>query len=155
MPVKPIPEGFHTLTPHLVVKGAADCFEFYERAFGAEELARHETNGVFLHGLMRIGDSMVMLADENPQFGSFGPDQQRPSPVTLHLYVKDVDKLFAQATKAGAVTVMPPTDMFWGDRYAVVRDPYGHSWSIATHVADPSPEEMEKLAAEAMKGGGC
>lgn len=155
MPVQPVPEGFHAITPHIVVKGAADSFDFYARAFGAEEVVRHEMNGMFLHGTLRIGDSMFMLADENPDHGAFAPDPQRPSPVTMHLYVKDVDALFARATKAGAEAVMPPADMFWGDRYAVVRDPYGHSWSIATHVADPTPEEMEKLAAEAFGAGGC
>ena len=108
-----------------------------------------------MHASLRIGDSLVMLADEFPEQGALGPDPERPSPVTIHLFVEDVDARFERATRAGAQVVMPPGDMFWGDRYAVVRDPFGHTWSIATHVEDLSPAEMEARAAAAFGGGAC
>lgn len=155
MSVRPVPAGYSTITPHLVVKGAADSIAFYEKAFGAEEVSRHEAGGTFMHGALRIGDSMLMLADEFPDQGCLAPDPNRPSPVTIHLFVDDVDALFERATTAGAEAKMPPTDMFWGDRYAVVRDPYGHSWSIATRKEDLSGDEITERAAAAFGGGGC
>lgn len=151
----PIPEGFGTVTPHLTVKGAAEAIRFYEKAFGAEELDRHEMGGVVMHADIRIGDSIVMLNDEFPDHGALGPPRDRPSGVTIHLYVQDVDASYERATKAGAEVVMPIADMFWGDRYAVLRDPFGHAWSLATRVEEVPPEEMEARAAAAFSGEGA
>ena len=152
--VRPIPEGFATLTPHLTVDGARKALELYSKAFGAEELHRHETPGSdkLMHALVRIGDSMVMLNDDFPEMCGGkrrSPEALGESPVTLHLYVEDCDAAFRRAVDAGCTSEMEPADMFWGDRYAVVRDPFGHRWSIATHVADPTPEEMEAAAKKA------
>jgi len=151
--VKPIPEDMHTITPHLVCDGAAEAIEFYRRAFGAEELGRVPgPDGKLMHGLIRIGDSNLMLVDESPQWGSFGPKSLQGTPVTLHLYVEDVDTVTQRAVAAGARMVMPVEEMFWGDRYGVVEDPFGHRWSVATHVRDASPEEI-RAAAEQVCGG--
>ncbi len=145
--VKAIPEGMHSLTPHLVIDGAADAIAFYKRAFGAVESGRLAgPDGKLMHAMLRIGDSPLMLADEFPQWGSVGPQTLKGSPVTIHLYVEDADAVFAQAQAAGATVKMPLQDMFWGDRYGVLDDPFGHHWSIATHVRDVSPEEMHKAA---------
>lgn len=142
--VKPIPEDMHTLTPHIVCKNAVEAMDFYVRAFGATEIARMLTpDGKLMHGMVRIGDSALMLMDENKKWGAIGPSELQSSPVTIHLYVKDVDAVFNKAVAEGATSVMPVADMFWGDRYGVLRDPFGHSWSVATHIKDPSPEEME------------
>ena len=151
----PIPEGFGTVTPHLVVKGAAEAIQFYKKAFGAEELGRQEIRGAVMHASIRIGDSIVMLSDEFPDMGSLGPLEGRPSPVTVHLFVEDVDALYERATEAGAEVVMPLADMFWGDRYAIVRDPFGHSWSLGTHIEDVPQEELESRAAAAFASGGA
>lgn len=151
----PIPEGFGTVTPHLVVKGAAEAIQFYKKAFGAEELERQEIRGAVMHASIRIGDSIVMLSDEFPDMGSLGPLEGRPSPVTVHLFVEDVDALYERATEAGAEVVMPLADMFWGDRYAIVRDPFGHSWSLGTHIEDVPQEELESRAAAAFASGGA
>ena len=152
---KPIPDGFHTLTPHLVVKGAAQAIEFYKKAFGAEEIERHAMpDGTIMHATLRIADSMFMLNDEFPQMGAKGPAALGGSPVTLHLYVADADKLWERATKAGAQVRMPIADMFWGDRYGIVADPYGHQWSIATHKKDVTPQEVMSAMA-AMPPGKC
>ena len=141
----PIPEGMHTLTPHLVCDNAAKAIEFYKKAFGAEEGGRMPgEDGKIMHAMMRIGDSAFMLADEFPDWGSLGPNALKGTPVTLHLYVKDVDAAFARAVDAGAVVKMPLADMFWGDRYGIVTDPCGHHWSLATHIKDVSPEEMQR-----------
>jgi uncharacterized glyoxalase superfamily protein PhnB len=149
--VNPIPEGFHTLTPHIIVKGAAKAIDFYTKALGAEEVCRMSgPGGALIHAEMQIGSSRLMLAEENPQWHCFGPGDS--SPVTLHLYVADCDAVYARATGAGAQPVMPPEDMFWGDRFSKIRDPFGHVWSIATHVSDPTPEEMQQAMA-AMCGG--
>ncbi len=151
--VKPVPEGMHTVTPHLVCQGAADAIEFYKKAFGAEELRRLPgPEGKLLHAMMRIGDSAVMLVDEFPQWGSFGPKSLKGSPVTIHLCVENVDGAFERAVAAGANSIMAPEDMFWGDRYCVLEDPFGHHWSIATHIRDLSLEEIQ---AGAMQAGGC
>jgi uncharacterized glyoxalase superfamily protein PhnB len=140
----------NTITPHLVVDGAADAIEFYKKAFGAEELMRMPgPDGKLGHAMLRIGDSMLMLADEYPQWESFGPRSLKGSPVTLHLSVPDVDKAFARALEAGATVRMPLADMFWGDRYGIVEDPFGHRWSLATHIRDVSPEEMAAEMAKA------
>ena len=143
--VKPIPDGMRTVTPHLVCAGAADAIEFYRQAFNAVELARMPgPQGKLLHAMIRIGDSAVMLVDEFPAWGSFGPKSLKGTPVTIHLYVEDVDAAVQRAVAAGATVKMPIADMFWGDRYGVLEDPFGHSWSIATHVRDVSPEDMQK-----------
>ncbi len=149
----PIPKGFGTVTPHLVVKGAAEAIKFYAEAFGAEELVRHEMNGAVTHASVKIGDSIVMLNDEFPEMGALGPQKGQSSPVTVHLYVEDVDAAYERATKAGAEVVMPLADMFWGDRYALLRDPFGHSWSLATHVEDVPPEELASRSAAAFAEG--
>lgn len=141
--VKPIPDGFHTLTPHLVVKGAAEALDFYRRAFGAVELFRfQDPGGQVMHAEIRIGDSIVMLCEECPDRGARGPLAIGGTPVTLSLYVKNADAAFAKAVEAGAAARLPVADMFWGDRYGQVVDPFGHVWSIATHVKDVTPEEM-------------
>ena len=155
MAVKAIPDGCDHLIPHLICKGAGKAFDFYKKAFGAEELFRVPgPDGAVMHGEMKIGKSTVYLADEFPQMGCVSPQSLNGSPVTVHMYVQDVDKAFKKATDAGATAAMPPTDMFWGDRYAKVTDPFGHQWSIATHKEDVPPEELGKRAAEAM-GGQC
>lgn len=139
----PVPAGMHTVTPHLVCAGAAEAIEFYKKAFGAEELNRLPgPDGKLMHAEIRIGDSTVMLVDENPEWGSMSPVTLKGSPVTLHLYVADVDAAWERALAAGAIGAMPPADMFWGDRFAALSDPFGHSWSLATHVRDVSEEEM-------------
>ena len=148
--VKPIPDGMHTVTPHLICAGAADAIEFYKKAFNAVEIGRMAgPQGRLLHGAIRIGDSTVMLVDEFPDWGSFGPKSLNGSPVTIHLYVKDVDAFVAHAAAAGAKITMPLQDMFWGDRYCKLEDPFGHQWSVATHVLDVSPDEMQQAAQKA------
>jgi PhnB protein len=143
--IKAIPDGMHTVTPHLVCAGAADAIEFYKKAFNATEKARLPgPNGKLMHASIQIGDSTVMLVDEMPECGALGPKSLKGSPVTIHLYVEDVDAFTAQAVRAGAKTTMPVADMFWGDRYGQIEDPCGHRWSIATHVRDVSPAEMQK-----------
>lgn len=143
---KSIPDGFHTITPHLVIKGAAKAIDFYKTAFGAEEISRHPMpdGKTLMHALLRIGDSMLMLADESPDKGSIAPQKNSASPVVLTLYVSDTDAVFQRAVKAGATATMPPADMFWGDRYSQLTDPFGHKWAIATHIKDFTPQEMEK-----------
>ena len=148
--VKPIPDGMHSVTPHLICAGAADAIEFYKRAFNAVETGRMPgPQGKLIHAAIRIGDSVVMLVDEFPDWGSFGPKSLKGSPVTLHLYVEDVDAFVAHAAAAGAKITMPLQDMFWGDRYCKLEDPFGHQWSVATHVRDVSPEEMQQAAQKA------
>jgi PhnB protein len=148
--VKPIPDGMHTVTPHLVCAGAADALEFYKKAFNATEMGRMAgPQGKLLHGAIRIGDSTVMLADEFPDWGSFGPKSLKGSPVTIHLYVEDVDAFVARAAAAGAKITMPLQDMFWGDRYCKLEDPFGHQWSVGTHVRDVSPDEMQQAMQKA------
>jgi PhnB protein len=148
--VKPIPDGMHTVTPHLICAGAADAIEFYKKAFNAVDLGRMMgPQGKLLHGAIRIGDSTVMLADEFPDWGAFGPKSLKSSPVTIHLYVEDVDAFVAHAAVAGATITMPLQDMFWGDRYCKLEDPFGHHWSVATHIRDVSPDEMQQAAQKA------
>lgn len=154
--VKPIPEGMHAVTPHLVCAGAAEAIEFYKRAFGAVEESRLPgPDGKLMHGMVRIGGSPVMLVDEYPQWGSFGPNSLKGTPVTIHLYVVDADATFAQAVAAGAKPVMPLTDMFWGDRYGQVEDPFGHRWSIATHQRDLTPAQIQEGMAQMGASEGC
>lgn len=152
--VDPVPNGMHTVTPHLVCAGAADAIEFYKKAFGAVEYCRIPTpDGKIMHAAVGIGDSMVMLVDEMPDWNCLGPNARGGTSVTIHLQVADSDAVFAQAVKAGATVKMPLDDMFWGDRYGIVTDPFGHAWSIATHVRDVSPEEMQKASQEMCCGG--
>lgn len=133
------------MTPHLICAGAADAIEFYKKAFNAVELSRIPgQDGKLLHASVRIGDSVVMLTDEMPAYGALGPNSLKGSPVTIHLYVGDVDTFAAQAVAAGAKVRMPVADMFWGDRYGQLEDPFGHRWSVATHIRDVAPEEMRQ-----------
>jgi PhnB protein len=144
-PVKPIPEDMHSLTPHLVCAGAAEAIDFYQRAFGAVELGRLPgPDGKLVHAAVRIGDSTLMLVDENPQWGMLGPKALKGSPVTIHLYVTDVDATVAQAVAAGAKVTMPVADMFWGDRYGKLEDPFGHHWSVATQVRKLGFDEIKQ-----------
>jgi uncharacterized glyoxalase superfamily protein PhnB len=142
---KGIPPGFATLTAHLVVDGAADAMDFYKRAFGAEEIGRAPMpdGKKLMHGLMKVGNSMLMLVDAFPEFGAKGPKELGDSAVTLHVYTTDADGAFQRAVDAGCTVSIPMADMFWGDRYGKVKDPFGHEWSIATKIKDMSPEEME------------
>ena len=143
--VKPIPDGTRSLTPHLVCAGAADAIQFYVKAFNAVEVVRLPGPGdKLMHACIRIGDSALMLADESPEWGSLGPKALKGSPVTIHLCVEDVDAVVAQAVASGAKVTMPLADMFWGDRYAQLEDPFGHRWSVATHTRDVSPEECSR-----------
>jgi PhnB protein len=143
--VKPIPEGMHSVTPHLTCAGAADAVEFYKKAFNASEKSRLPgPNGKLMHASIQIGDSTVMLVDEAPEWGMLGPNALKGSPVTIHLYVDDVDAVVARAVAAGAKVTMPVADMFWGDRYGQLEDPFGHRWSVATHLRAVSAEEMQQ-----------
>ncbi len=143
--VKPIPDGMHTVTPHLICAGASEAIEFYKKAFGATENGRFPMpNGKLMHASIRIGDSTLFLVDEMPEHGALAPKALKGSPVTIHLYVEDVDAFAARAVSAGAKMTMPVADMFWGDRYGQLEDPFGHRWSVATHMRDTSPEEVLK-----------
>ncbi|MCB1534703.1 MAG: VOC family protein [Rhodoblastus sp.] len=154
---KPVPDGFRTVTPHLICAGAADAIEFYKKAFGATEMFRLPgPDGRLMHASIMIGDSMIMLVDEMKEMGALGPKSRGGTPVGIHLQVEDADALFARAVAAGAAVKMPVMDMFWGDRYGVVVDPFGHEWSIATHIRDLTPDEIAAAALEAMKAQkGC
>jgi PhnB protein len=146
-----VPEGTRTVTPHLVIKGAAKAIDFYTRAFGARERYRMPAPGGMIgHAELQIGDSLVYLADEWPQGASRSPQSLKGSSVVIHLYVPDVDAAFQRALGAGASVAQPLMDMFWGDRFGQVRDPFGHLWSLATHKEDLSPEEMARRGQEAM-----
>lgn len=141
---KPIPEGFHSLTPMIVCKDAPGAIDFYRRALGAEELSRLVApNGQLLHASVRIGDSILMLTEECEPMGARDPRGLGGTPVTIHLSVENADAAFARAAAAGVTVIMPVTEMFWGARYGVFKDPYGHSWSVATQVKDLSPAEIE------------
>jgi len=152
-----IPAGMTAVTPHLIVAGAAEAIEFYKKAFGATEEARMPgPDGRLMHAAVRIGDSTVMLVDEMPEWGALGPKSLKGTPVTIHLYVEDVDAVVERAVKAGAKVTMPVADQFWGDRYGKLEDPFGHHWSVATHVRDVSMEEMQdamRQMAKSMKKG--
>jgi PhnB protein len=152
MTVKPIPDGLHTITPHLIVREAKKAIEFYKQAFGAESKDVCEgPDGAVMHAELRIGDSVVFIADEFPMMGCVGPQTLNGTSVTLHLFVPDVDKSFKRAIEAGAKETMPVSDQFWGDRYGQLQDPFGHKWSIATHKEDLTPEQMKERQKEAMK----
>lgn len=147
---RPVPEGMHTVTPHLVCEGAGDAIDFYKKAFNATETSRLPgPGGKLMHGSIRIGDSTVMLVDAAPEHGMPGPKALKGSSVIVHLYVEDADAFVAKAAAAGAKVTMPVTDMFWGDRYGQLEDPFGHRWSVATHVRDVTPAQMRE-AMEAM-----
>lgn len=151
MAVKPIPEGYHTLTPYFTVRDAVRAIEFYKQAFGAQERGLMKgPDGKVMHAELKIGDSIVMLADEFPEFGAVAPESGGSTSMGLHIYVDNVDQAFDRAVKAGAKVEMPVSDQFWGDRYGKLRDPFGHRWSIATHVKDMSADEMKRSMDEAM-----
>jgi PhnB protein len=155
--VNAVPEGFHTVTPSLVVRKAAEAIDFYRRAFGAEEICRMRgpDGKSVVHAELKIGDSIIFLSDEFPEMGSRGPESLGGTATTIHLYVPDVDAVFQQAIAAGAQSLMPVQDQFWGDRFGTLVDPYGHRWSISTHIEDVSPEECERRAAEAFANKNC
>jgi PhnB protein len=146
--IKPIPDGYHTLTPHLVVKDASNAIEFYKKAFGAKEIRRvpGPDGKSLIHAELQVGDSRLLLVDEFPEMNCRGPKSVGGTPVTIHMFVADVDAAFEKAVKAGAEVTMPLADMFWGDRYGILTDPFGHSWSIATHQEDVTLEEIGKRA---------
>jgi PhnB protein len=151
MSVKPIPEGYHTLTPFLTVRNAERAIEFYKQAFGAQERGVAKgPDGKVMHAELKIGDSVIMLSDEYPEFGSLSPQSVGGSPMGLHIYIENVDAAFDRAVKAGAQVEMPVMDQFWGDRYGKLKDPFGHKWSIATHVKDMSADEMKRSMDDAM-----
>ena len=155
MASKPVPEGYHTVTPALSIEGAAAAIEFYGRAFGARERFRMPgPGGTIAHAELEIGDSVVMLSDPFPHSDVTPPTQLGGTSVSIFLYVEDVDRLFQQAIDAGATVTMPLEDMFWGDRFGTLVDPYGHHWSLATHVEDVTPEEMEERGKQAMAAMG-
>lgn len=144
-PVKAIPAGYHSVQPYLHIRGAAKAIEFYKQAFGATQKGvMNGPDGKIMHAELRIGDSIFMLADEFPEFGSMSPLSTGGAGMGLHIYVEDVDSAFDRAVKAGAKVEMPVMDMFWGDRYGKLADPFGHKWSIATHKADLTAEQMEE-----------
>ncbi len=152
MSVKPKPDGYHTATPYLIIDGAARALEFYARAFGATEIMRiDQPGGKIGHAEIKIGDSPIMLSDEWPQMGYRGPSSLGGSPVIIMLYVDDVDAVFARAVEAGAESVKPVATQFYGDRSGTIRDPFGHTWTLATHVEDVSPEEMQRRTEQWMK----
>jgi len=152
MATKPIPDGYRTATPYLILKGAAEAIEFYKRAFGASELLRMaDPNGRVGHAEIRIGDSVIMLADEHPEMGHRGPRSLGGSSVSIMLYLPDVDAVFERALKAGARAQRPVQNQFYGDRSGTLEDPFGHVWTIATHVEDVPPEEMKRRAEAVMK----
>ena len=157
MPVKPIPDGYHTLTPYLCVRDSGAAIDFYKKAFGAEERCRMPGPGGqgIMHAEIKIGDSIVMLSDEMPDWGHLGPQSIGNTPVTIHVFVADVDAAIARAESHGAKVTQPPTDMFWGDRYGKIQDPFGHNWSIATHIEDVSPEQMGERASKAFAEWGA
>ena len=152
--VRPIPEGFHSVTPHIVVHDAAGAIDFYKKAFGAQEIARLPMpgSGKLMHAMVKIGDSYIMMVDEFPEMKCLGPRAIGGSPVTLHLYVDNVDAAFKRAVDAGCTVDVPVDDMFWGDRYGKVADPYGHHWSLATHVKDASEKDIADAMAKEAAG---
>lgn len=151
--VKPIPEGYHSVTPYLIIKGAAAAIEYYKKSFGATELFRMPTpDGKIGHAELKIGDSPIMLADEHPDLGHVGPQTLGGTPVGILIYVDDVDTIYKRAISGGGQEVKPLQDQFYGDRSGTLKDPFGHMWTIATHVEDVAPEEMEKRMAAAHGG---
>ena len=150
MTAKPIPEGFHTVTPVLAVDGGIEALDFYERAFGAQVLKRLVLGDKLMHSELRVGDSIVCVSDSFPEYGSVAPDPSGPMPVALMIYTEDVDAFYARAVEAGATAVNEPNDTFHGDRAGSLRDPYGHRWMICTHIEDMDEAELERRTVEAM-----
>jgi PhnB protein len=151
MAVKPIPEGYHTLAPYLAVEDAAQAIEYYKNAFGATERIRMQApDGSIGHAELDIGDSVLMLSDPFPQSSTKPPKELGGSSVSVFMYVEDVDAVVNQAVDAGATVLMEVADQFWGDRFGTVQDPFGHTWSIATHVEDVTPEQVAERAKAAM-----
>ena len=149
---KPVPDGFRTVTPHIVIDGAAKALDFYKKAFGAEELYRMPSpdGKKLMHASMKIGDSMIMLCDDFPEYGKArAPKKLGGSPVTIHLYVQDADAAWKRAVDAGAQVGMELQDMFWGDRYGTLTDPFGHEWAIASKNQDLTPEQVSAAAKKA------
>lgn len=144
MPVPPVPAGYHSVTPYLIVKGAARAIEFYQQAFGAVEVFRMPMGDKIGHAEIRIGDSFVMLADEHPEMDALSPQSLGGSAVSLMVYVEDVDSVFRRALDAGATQTRPVRDQFYGDRSGNLKDPFGHTWTVATHVEDVTPEQLQE-----------
>jgi PhnB protein len=152
MATSAIPDGYRSVTPYLIVNGAAAAIEFYKHVFAATEMLRMaDAQGRIGHAEIKIGDSVVMLADEHPQMGYRSPSSLGGSSVSILLYLEEVDAVFARAVKAGATAQREVADQFYGDRTGTLRDPFGHVWTVATHVEDVAPEEMQRRAAAAMK----
>lgn len=146
---QPVPEGYSTLMPYLAVDDASAAIDFYQRAFGAKERARMSgPGGSIMHAELEIGDSIIMLSDPFPQASTKTPKELGGTSVNIMTYVEDTDAAYKQAIDAGATSQMEPDDMFWGDRFSLVQDPFGHTWTIATHIEDVSPEEMQKRSEE-------
>jgi len=146
--IKPIPEGYHSVTPYIICKGAAEAIEFYKKAFGAVEIMRMSgPNGQIGHAEIKIGDSHIMLADEHPEIGAYSPQHYGGSPVSVLVYVENADETVNAAVAAGAKVRRPLKDEFYGDRAGTVVDPFGHQWYVHTHIKDVSPEELQKAAA--------
>lgn len=154
--VKTIPEGYHTLTPHITVRDARQAMTFYKKVFGAEDrgAAPGPDGDKVMHAEVKIGDSILMLNDEFPDWGCHSPLSKEGAGVCIHVYVDDVDTVFQRAIEAGATATMPVQDTFWGDRYGRFKDPFGHAWSVATHKEDLTPEQIQQRAAEAFAGSG-
>ena len=152
--VKPIPDGYHSVTPYLIVDGASDAIDWYGKVLGTKERMRIPMpDNKVGHAELEVGDSVIMLADEFPDMGARGPKSIGGSPVTISVYVEDVDSVFERAVQAGANSLRPVENQFYGDRTGQFEDPFGHRWSVATHVEDVPPDEMAKRAAEMMGGG--
>jgi PhnB protein len=153
--VKPIPDNYRTVTPYLVVDNAKSAMEFYRRAFGAKEVMKMDgPGGKIAHAELKIGDSMIMISDEMPGSGARAPHSLNGTTASVFLYLEDVDSTFKQAVSAGAKVEAQPADMFWGDRYGRLTDPFGHLWSLATHKEDVAPQEMERRMREAAAKAG-
>jgi uncharacterized glyoxalase superfamily protein PhnB len=155
-PVTPVPDDFRTITPHLVVRGVAAAVDFYRRAFGAEELYRNlAPDGVsIMHSELLLGDSRFFVNDEFPEHGVLAPSADTGTGITLHLYVPDVDAFYQRAVAAGVQVIFPLRDCFWGDRYCIFRDPFGHRWSVASRIEDLAPQEINRRATEQLTGKG-
>ncbi len=147
MPAKPIPDGYHSLTPYLIIRDCAKAIDFYKQVFGATEVARMPgPGGAIMHAELRIGDSALMLRDENIAWGDFSPQHLNGSPAQVFVYDPAVDAVYARALAAGAKSILEPQDMFWGDRFAKFADPFSHNWAVATHIKDMTPAEIQQAS---------